>query len=146
MRKTFAFVLLFFFLGCATAPANTADDEVAVIQALHDACKAYQDGDTDGIRRLLTDDFTLTDPDGVITTREDDVRALQTNAIRYTLFENRDMKVRLHGDAAVVTGITEVRGNAGSAAFASKFQFTDTVVRQGERWRVASSHISRLPK
>jgi ketosteroid isomerase-like protein len=124
--------------------SNPANDEAAVIRTLHDACKAYQDGDIDAIRRHLTDDFILTDADGVITSREDDVRLLQTNAMDYTLFENRDMKVRLHGDSAVVSGITEVRGNAGSKTFAAKFQFTDTVVREGGRWRVAASHISRL--
>ena len=119
-------------------------DEAAVIQTLHDACKAYLDGDAERIESLLTDDFTLTDANGVVTTRDDDVRHARNVSLKYTIFENRVMKVRLHGDAALVTGITKVAGNAGATAFAAEFQFTDTLVRQGGRWRVAASHISRL--
>ena len=56
------------------------------------------------------------------------------------------MKVRLHGDAALVTGITTVSGMAGTTAFAAEFQFTDTLVRQRGAWRVAASHISRIKR
>jgi len=142
--KAFALTLLLLAAACASAP-SPANDEAAVMQTLHAACKAYLDGDVEGIREHLTADFTLTDANAVITTREDDLRAAQNGSTRYTMFENRDMKVRLHGDAAVVTGVTEVRGMAGTTEFAAKFQFTDTVVRENGRWRVASSHISRLP-
>lgn len=130
-------------MGCVSA--SRPGDEVAVIQTLHDACKAYRDGDAARIEYLLTDDFTLTDADGVITTRHNDVQHATNGTLQYTIFENRDMKVRLHGDAALVTGITKVAGNAGTTAFAAEFQFTDTLVRQGGRWRVAASHISRIP-
>lgn len=131
-----------FLAACATVPHSAG--EAAVIQTLHDACRAYQDGNADRIAELLTPDFTLTDAAGVVTTREDDLRNARTGAIRYTVFENHDMIARLYGDSAVVTGITRVRGSAGETAFSADFQFTDTLVRQNDRWRVAASHISRL--
>lgn len=138
-------VMLFLLIGgCASITTQTSD-EAAVIQTLHDACRAYQDGDAAGIERLLTPDFTLTDADAVITTRADDIQNAKAGTITYTVFENSKMKARLYGDAAVVTGITTVKGQASGKPFAAVFQFTDTVVRQGNRWRVASSHISRLP-
>lgn len=136
-------VMSIFLAACATVPRST--DEAAVIQTLHDACRAYQDGNADRIAELLTPDFTLTDPDGVVTTREDDLQNARTGATRYTVFENHDMIVRLYGDSAVVTGITKVRGTADGAAFSADFQFTDTLVRRNDRWRVAASHISRAP-
>ncbi len=135
-------VMSIFLAACATAPQST--DEAAVIQTLHDACRAYQDGNAGRIAELLTPDFTLTDADGVVTTREDDLKNARTGAIRYTVFENHDMIVRLYGDSAVVTGITKVRGTAAGTAFSADFQFTDTLVRQNDRWRVAASHISRI--
>lgn len=135
-------LLLLLLVGCVSVPR--AGDEAAVIQTLHDACKAYLDGDAARIESLLTDDFTLTDADGVVTTRADDIQHAKNGSLKYTVFENREMKVRLHGDAALVTGITKVAGTAGTTAFAAEFQFTDTLVRQGGRWRVAASHISRI--
>lgn len=143
MKKPFFAILLLLLGGFASAAPG--GDEAAVIQTLHDACRAYLDANVEQMEALLTSDFTLTDADGVVTTRADDLQNAKTGAIRYTVFENHDMKVRLHGDAAVVTGITKVAGTAGKTQFAARFQFTDTVVRQNGKWRVASSHISRLP-
>ncbi len=51
-------------------------------------------------------------------------------------------QVRLHGDAALITGRTTVTGTAGNTPFAAELQFTDTLVRQNGRWRVAASHVS----
>jgi hypothetical protein len=58
------------------------------------------DGDADRIAALLTEDFTLTDSSGVVTTRADDIEHARKETIRYEIFENHDMKVRLHGGAA----------------------------------------------
>lgn len=129
----------------AAEPARSpAEDEAAVLRALADACDAFLKGDADRMLLLLTEDFTTTDPDGVVTTRADDIEMVRKGTIRYEVFENRDMKVRLHGDAAVVTGRTIVKGQAGERAFAAEFQFTDTLVRSGGRWRIAATHISRV--
>lgn len=79
--------------------------------------------------------------------RADDVEAARKGSIRYEVFENRDMKVRLHGDAAVVTGRTIVKGQAGGSSFDAEFQFTDTLVKSAGRWRVAAAtHISRISR
>jgi ketosteroid isomerase-like protein len=131
--------------GCAsTAPAQ--NDEAAVIDMLHAACRAYQQADVNRMTELLTPDFTLTDPDGIVTTREDDLQIARTGSIVYRVFENRDMKVRLHGEAAVVTGITRVAGSAGTTQFDTELQFTDSVVRERGKWRVAASHVSRIKR
>jgi ketosteroid isomerase-like protein len=145
IRSTGCVVLLsVLLLSCLVVSADAADEAAAVRQALVDACTAYQKADVAGMESLLTPDFTTTDPDGVITTRADDVDAARNGTIRYEIFENRDMKVRLYGDAAVVTGRTIVKGQAGERGFSAQFQFTDTVVKRDGRWRVAASHISRL--
>lgn len=142
MKRLGAVVAL---LLVACTSTRGAGDESAILETLHAACKAYLDGNAERIEYSLTEDFTLTDADGVVTTRADDLAHARNGTLKYTRFENSEMKVRLHGDAAVVTGITKVAGNAGSTAFAATFQFTDTLVRESGRWRVAASHISRLP-
>lgn len=49
-----------------------------------------------------------------------------------------------HRHAGLITGRTTVKGTAGDTPFAAEFQFTDTLVRQDGRWRVAASHVTRL--
>jgi hypothetical protein len=55
------------------------------------------------------------------------------------------MKVRIYGDhTAIVTGKTKIKGNAQGKAMDIIVQFTDTFVKQSDRWRLAAGHVSRL--
>ncbi|HWM92393.1 MAG TPA: nuclear transport factor 2 family protein [Thermoanaerobaculia bacterium] len=137
-------LLCLLFTACGTLAPEASGDEAAVLQAVRDACKTYLDGDADRLAEVLTEDFTLTDSSGVVTTRADDIEHARKGTIRYEVFENHDMKVRLHGDAAVITGRTTVKGQAGGTPFAAEFQFTDTLVRRDGRWRFVASHVSRI--
>ena len=65
---------------------------------------------------------------------------------KYDVFRNRDSKVRLYGDAAVVTGITRVEGKADGKPYSLDFQFTDTYVRKGGEWVIVASQAARLAK
>jgi uncharacterized protein (TIGR02246 family) len=121
------------------APGET--EAAAVTAVLHAACRAYQAGDAAALGHLLTEDYTLTDSRGQVTTREQDLAEVRSGAARYVRFENRDMRVRIHGDAAIVTGRTHIETANGQRAV---FQFTDTLIRRDGRWRVAASHATRV--
>jgi len=142
--KPFRFVTVVAIVALALSFADLRADEAAILQVTRDACKAFVDRDTRRLREVLTEDFTLTDADGTVTTRADEIASVETGAVRYDVFENHDMKVRIYGDSAVVTGRTTVKGTAGKSPFAAEFQFTDAIVRRGDRWRFAASHISRV--
>jgi len=133
------------FVARGATARDLRQDETAILQVTRDACKAFVDGDTRRLAEVLTEDFTLTDADGTVTTRADEIAGVETGAVRYEVFENHDMKVRVYGDSAVVTGRTTVKGTAGASAFAAEFQFTDSIVRRGDRWWFAASHVSRVP-
>jgi ketosteroid isomerase-like protein len=78
-----------------------------------------------------------------ITTRADDLDEARKKDPKYEVFENNDMKVRIHGDTAVVTGRRHTKGIAGGKPFDSKFQFTDTFVKDAGRWRLLAGHVSK---
>lgn len=132
-------------LVAALAVAGTAraDDVADILAAERALCAAFEAGDADGVRSGVSADFTLTDWRGAVTTGEQEAASLAT--VDYSVFRNEGTKIRLHGDAAIATGVTHVKGSAGADAFAGDFQFTDTWVKQGGRWLLAASHASRLP-
>jgi hypothetical protein len=139
--------LFFFSFACfATVLAQTPSDEsAAVLQAERDGCGAYLRGDAGRIANFLTDDYTLTNSKGAITTAADDIEDAKSGRVRYDVFENYDMKVRIYDDhTAVVTGKTKVKGNAQGKPIDIIVQFTDTFVKQSGRWRLAAGHVSRL--
>src|SRR6184192_165205 len=117
----------------------------AVLQAEHDGCVAYLRGDADKIANFLTDDYTLTNSKGKISTAADDIQDAKSGRVHYEVFENYDMKVRLYGGhTGIVTGKTKVKGTAEGKPIDIVVQFTDTFVKQGDQWHPAAGHVSRL--
>jgi ketosteroid isomerase-like protein len=110
-----------------------------------DLATAYLKSDADGIAQGVMEDYTLTNSMGKVTTRADDIAEAKKNDPKYEIFENYDMKVRVHGDTAVVTGKTHTKGVSGEKPFDFQFQFTDTFVKDGGRWRLLAGHVSKLP-
>src|SRR6266536_4974004 len=86
------------------------DEENAVLQTERELATAYLRSDADAIARGVMEDYTLTNSMGKITTRSDDIDEAKKNNPTYEVFENHDMKVRVHGDTAVSLGKRTRRG------------------------------------
>lgn len=139
---------LFALLLAASLPlaadATPANDTAAILKAEADICAAFEHEDADWLEQHLDPTFTLTSSTGKVTTRADEVADLRAGT-KYEVFRNRDSKMRLYGDAAVVTGVTRVEGQADGKPYALDFQFTDTFIRKPQGWVMVASHASRLP-
>jgi ketosteroid isomerase-like protein len=131
-------------LASPATHASENDDVAAILRAEREICAAFEREDAQWLAKHLHPTFTLTNSTGKVTTREDEVADLESGTM-YDVFRNRDSKVRLYGDAAVVTGITEVGGSSDGKPYAMEFQFTDTYVRTPEGWSMVASHASKLP-
>jgi ketosteroid isomerase-like protein len=144
MKTPWLVAIAFAALACGTAVArDTTQDAKFILRAEAVICDAYQEGDADSLRNKLTDDFTLTNSKGEVTTRDQEVASVAKRDPAYLLFKNHDQKVRLYGDTAVVTGITSLQGHTANTTFAGDYAYTDTwVYRDG--WKLASSHASLL--
>jgi ketosteroid isomerase-like protein len=142
MKLLFAFS----FACVAAILAETPPDEsAAVLQAERDGCVAYLRGDADKIANFLTNDYTLTNSKGEISTAADDIEDARSGRVHYDVFENYDMKARVYGGhTAIVTGRTKVKGHAQGKPIDIVVQFTDTFVKQSGHWRLAAGHVSRL--
>ena len=132
--------------GPVLVAADDARDETAVLDALHAACDAYAKSDAIYLEQALDERFTLTDSHGAITTKADELAAVRAGDPKYEIFANSDMKVRLYRDAALVTGVTTVKGVAAGKPFHSRLQFTDTLIRRAGGWSIAASHVSPAPR
>jgi ketosteroid isomerase-like protein len=88
----------------------------AVLQTERDLAAAYLKSDADGIEGVM-EDYTLPNSMGKMTTRADDIGEAKKNDPKYEIFENYDMKVRVHGDTTIVTGKTHTKGISGANPF-----------------------------
>jgi ketosteroid isomerase-like protein len=127
------------------AAASQAADEREIRKVESALCEAIRAGDAAGIARYEDETYTLTNSKGVVTRRADDI-ADAKKGVRYDEFRNHDQSLRLYGDAAIVLGVTSVKGASDGKPFAADFRFTDTYVRRADGWKIAASHATRIEK
>ena len=126
---------------CAT---DATRDEREVRRVESQLCRAFEMGDAATLRKDLDTTFTLTNSRGEISDFAQNLAEVASREPHYEIFRNHDQKVRIYHDAAIVTGITTVKGTSKGDPFAADFQFTDTYVRRRGHWLLAASHASRL--
>jgi hypothetical protein len=130
----------------ASGARDAVQDERDLLKVEAAVCRAFEAGDADTLRKSLDRTFTLTDSQGVVTDFDQNVAEVAKRDPVYEVFKNHGQKVRLYGDAAIITGITSIKGHSGKVQFAGDFQFTDTWVYREGQWKLAASHATRLGK
>ena len=143
MKGSVLVILLFHVLGPSVFAQTPTPDE-AVLQVERDLAKAYQRSDVAAITKGVMEGYTLTNSSGKVTTRANDLEEAKKEDPKYEIFENENMKVRVHGGTAVVLGITHVKGVSGGKPFEAHFQFTDTFVKDNGQWRLYAGHVTKL--
>jgi ketosteroid isomerase-like protein len=88
---------------------------------------------------LLAADFVSIQSDGTVQTKA--AYVAMTSKGKWQVSAVSDMKVQVHGDAAVVTGVWTGKGTSGSGkAFDGKERFADTWVKMSDgKWQCVAS-------
>ena len=95
---------------------------------------------------IEADEFIFTDSAGGVTTKAEDVASLDKPAGDFKLvsYDVDDMKVRVYGNTAVVTGRTTTKLQSKDREVVSRSRFTDVFVKRDGRWQLVAGHSSRL--
>ena len=144
MKATILLACALLLSAQAAAARSAADDEQEIRSVEKALCEAFRSGDADAIARYEDETYTLTNTHAEVSTRADDIAEAKKAEIRYSEFRNHDQTVRLYGDAAIVIGITSIKGVSSGKSFALDVRFTDTYVRRSSGWKIAASHATRI--
>ncbi|HKG45926.1 MAG TPA: nuclear transport factor 2 family protein [Pyrinomonadaceae bacterium] len=106
--------------------------------------EAFERKDAASLDRLMADEYILTDPLGNVRTKGETLAALQTNDVSFESTESDNVKVRINGDTAVVTGRSTFRGRYKGWSMSGQYQYTDVLVKRRGAWQAVGSHITAL--
>jgi len=126
--------------------AQTAKVEQALIQTERDWAQALVTGDQAALDRILAADWIVTNGDGQLLTKAQELAPWKSGAVKYTAFTVDDFKVRVFGDTAIVAGRSTVNGTENGKDISGQERFTDVFVRRDGRWQAVSTHVSRVAK
>ena len=103
-----------------------------------DAAAALAKRDLAGFGSVLSEDAVLTGPDGAVQTKAQLLADLKSGTLVIESSAISDMKVRVFGEAAVVTYTTTDKGNYKGRDISGRYRWTDTFVRREGKWRIVA--------
>ena len=91
---------------------------------------------------VLDEDFVITFEDGSTYSKTGYLSYSASSSTHVEVAEIAEMKVRMHGDTAVVTGIYREKGMDSQRAYDYHDRFTDVWMKRGGKWRLVAAHYS----
>lgn len=128
-------------------PQELADEKL-LLQMEHDWNEALKTRNMTWFEQNLAGDMTdIVSANGALYTKEQDIESLKTDTANYELMELSGMKVRVEGNAGIVTGVNRIKARDQEGQIVElKFAFTDVYIKREGHWQVwASQHTRIIP-
>jgi ketosteroid isomerase-like protein len=129
--------------GQATREAAGREADVRELEKLETVWnEAHEHGDSTALEALWADDMEVTAPRMPVITKAEAVSYARSGRMKFLHYRTSDVRVRVYGDAAVVTGrLLRVRAQNGKEV-SDDWRFTKMYVREAQKWRVVAFHAS----
>ncbi len=123
--------------------AAQEDSDAAQVRALDfKLTEAYKERQFDLLASLLDDEFVITFENGNVYGKTGYISFSATSTIKVDVAEMIDVKVRMHGNTAILTGIYHERGKDKDGPYDYRDRFTDVWMKAGGKWRLIASHYA----
>jgi ketosteroid isomerase-like protein len=141
-KQSWLVVVCLLAASAVSSPAQEKSD-VATIRALEMKwTESYKERSIDILSSLLADDFVITIEDGSIFSKAGYITHSADPSTRVQVAELSDLKVRMHGDTAIVTGAYHEKGESNGKPYEYHDRLTDVWMKVGGKWQVVASHYS----
>jgi ketosteroid isomerase-like protein len=100
--------------------------------------------DRDAIAQFLAEDWVIVGPDGKVIQRTRFLEVIQAGLLVHTRMETSETRIRVYGDAAVVTGLTTSAGSFAGQEFSNQERATSVYVRQKGRLVCVLTQLTTL--
>jgi ketosteroid isomerase-like protein len=123
-------------------PQQKAESASKVLALENKWNEAYKQGDVTAMNSLLADDFIITVEDGTTFSKSGYVAHCADPDNRVLISEMSDLKVRMHGNTAIVTGAYHEKGTSKGKPYEFHDRLTDVWMLNDGRWQVVASHYA----
>ena len=118
----------------AAAPTSAGvEDEIKKIEK--ERAAAAVKADTATLAKYTSDDYTFINRNGQMADKAQTMSRLKSGDIKLTANDMSDLKVRVYGNTAVVTGRTDIKGTIGGKDMTGPVLFTRVYVKKDGRWQ-----------
>jgi ketosteroid isomerase-like protein len=131
--------------AAARGQAKGSPRERAVLAAMEQYKQAILDSDTAELADIWSENYTLINPQGLLVTREERLANIGSGNTNVQIIDNeREITVRLYGDAAIVQNLSTLRGTFSGAPTDTDLRGTFVWVRRDGRWRLVTNQLTAV--
>lgn len=125
---------------------DPARDERAVTQLVKDLSEAVVKADIPALERLLHADYVHHRPRGTVENRAQYLENRKARLVEFESLVPDEIKVRLYGDTALVTGRSTAKGKDHHGKMDDQRRWTRVLVRHDGRWQFVGYQGTPIPK
>ena len=128
-------------------PALAEDDSVehSALAFQSSRFQAMVDADIETLEVFLAEDLTYSHTTGWTESKSEFLLTVESGRINYMAVTPRDVAVRIYGDVAVITGLSDMRGAVGDRPVSFTIRVLDVSRRVGNSWQLVAWQSVRIP-
>jgi len=123
--------------------AANVEEELKKLET--DRAAAAVKGDVATLEKQTSDDYTFINLYGQMSDKSQMVDNFRTGRTKLTSNEVSDMKVRVYGNTAVITGKADVAGTIAGKDTKGQIMFTRVYVKKGGSWQSVAFQQTLVP-
>lgn len=127
--------------GAAQAPSATDQTVLKLDRELIDALFTK---DRTAFEPLLADDYVYIHSNGTVANREEEIAQTMASDVKWTASKLSGLKIRVYGDAAIITGTLTHTGSAKGFVGGARL-VTHLWVKRNGRWQTVGGQSTVVP-
>jgi ketosteroid isomerase-like protein len=124
------------------APSREAAETAALRRLETVWNEAHVRGDADALERLWAEDLEVAVPKMPVMTNAQALAFARSGKMAFQKYETSDLRIRVFGDAAVVTGRLERTRTRNGQVVDDDWRFTKVYIWHAGQWQVVAFHAS----
>ena len=144
MKRTLLVALVGLLASSRARAQATSATEQEIVKLEQAATDAQFKKDRAALERLLADDYLYTHSNGSVLNKTQEIAESMSSDVQWTDSKFADLKVRIFGDVAVLTGRQTIRGTAKGYVPGPR-RITDIFVKRSGRWQWGGGQATLEP-
>ena len=116
----------------SSQPQTTVDGEIKSLEEARN--QAVLHGDVAALDKMTSDDYTFITLRGELRTKSDILKGFASGSFHYDSRQVSDLKVRVYGGTAIVTGRSVQKGMENGKDYSGDYRFTRVYVKENGHW------------
>ncbi|MDM7923706.1 MAG: nuclear transport factor 2 family protein [Pyrinomonadaceae bacterium] len=129
-------------LALTASAQSKAEREVLAANLAFDSAIVARDADA--YAKILADDFIFTGADGTVSDKKGEIDRVRSGRLTFESGKSDDIRVKLYGNTAVVTGRFTAKGKDNGKDFTFVERYTAVFVKRDGRWQMVAEQATEI--